>query len=51
VSPLQAFEEFDEDKSGTLDKAELINAIEEKLRVYDITQREFDILWNSLDND
>jgi len=33
VSPLQAFEEFDEDKSGTLDKAELKDAIYEKLRV------------------
>ena len=33
VSPLQAFEEFDEDKSGTLDKAELKEAIYEKLRV------------------
>ena len=51
VSPLQAFEEFDEDNSGTLDKAELKEAIYEKLRVQDITNREFEILWSSLDTD
>ena len=48
---MQAFEEFDEDGSGTLDKAEMKDAIFEKLRVHDITTHEFEILWASLDTD
>ena len=37
VSPMQAFKEFDEDNSGTLDKAEFRDAMENKLRIYDLT--------------
>ena len=51
VSPLQAFEEFDEDGNGSLERGEFMSAIREKLRVYDVTQRELEILWTSLDSD
>jgi len=51
VSPLQAFEAFDEDKNGSLSKNEFMSALTEKLRVYDLSHREAEILYNSLDND
>ena len=45
ISPLQAFKAFDEDDSGTLDKAEFHDALENKLKIYDLTIKERDILW------
>ena len=51
VSPVQAFEEFDDNGDGQISKAELRRALEEKLRVYDLLPKEFDILWASLDTD
>ena len=49
VSILQAFQEFDEDGNGSLDRAEFDVAITEKLRVYDLTKKELDMLWRSVD--
>lgn len=51
VSPVQAFQEFDENGDGVLTKAEFHTAIFEKLRIYDVTTAEFEILWESLDAD
>lgn len=34
-----------------LTKAEFQSALFEKLRIYDVTTKEFDILWDSLDSD
>jgi len=51
VSPIQAFEEFDSNGDGVLNKAEFQSALFDKLRVSDITNREFEIIWDSLDAD
>jgi len=51
VSPLQAFQEFDYDGNGTLSRIEFENALDQKLRVYDLTPREIEIMYNSLDTD
>lgn len=51
VSPVQAFQEFDDNGDGVLTKAEFHTAMYEKLRIYDMTTKEFEILWESLDAD
>lgn len=50
ITPLQAFEAFDEDGNGTLDRAEFTQALE-KLRLDDITPAEIDRIWTHLDVD
>ena len=50
ITALQAFEEFDEDGNGTMDRAEFMSACE-KLRLYDITPEEIDVLWRNIDVD
>ena len=49
VSPLQAFEAFDSDRSGTLSKQEFIDALEQKMRLYDMSHQEMSRLYDSLD--
>ena len=49
VSPLQAFEAFDADKNGTLCKQEFIDALEQKMRLYDMSHHEMSRLFDSLD--
>ena len=51
VSPVQAFEEFDDSKDGLLNKQEFYKALFDHLRIQDITNREFDIIWDSMDPD
>ena len=50
ITALDAFEEFDNDGSGTLNKEEFILALE-KLNFDDITIQELDILWKNIDQD
>ena len=50
VSPLQAFEYFDKDGNGNLDRNEFFSALEQ-LNLHDMTQNEFRILWDALDTD
>ena len=51
VSPKQAFEHFDQNGDGVLSKAEMQRALFEDLLIQDLTMREFEILWDSLDTD
>jgi len=50
ISPLQAFEAFDKDQGGTLDKDEFFEAMTGNLKM-EITRGEYELLWSALDAD
>ena len=49
VSPMQAFEEFDKNKDGKLQKEEFYKAL--TMMKIDVSQSDFDMLWKSMDVD